>query len=122
MQQKKALVVDSNPGGRELMRVLLELEGYETMEAGDSLKALELASSASPDLILIDLQMPHQEGFVTAQQLRQRRFKQLMVALTGREMDSDPAQIIATGFSSYISKPVVLQGLHDRLAQLCASH
>ncbi len=119
MQNKKALVVDSNAGSRELIRILLEHEGYQTVEAGDSLEAVELASATSPDLILIDLQMPRLEGYATARRLRQNgRFKKLMVALTGRDMDSDPEQITAAGFTTYISKPVVLRGFHERLAQL----
>jgi two-component system KDP operon response regulator KdpE len=119
MQQKKALVVDSNAGNRELVRILLEHEGYETIEARDSREALELASSTSPDLIMIDLQMPRHEGYSTALKLRQGgRFKKLMVALTGRELDSDPIQITAAGFTAYIPKPLVRQRLHDRLSQL----
>jgi CheY-like chemotaxis protein len=118
-QPKKALVVDSNAGSRELIRILLEHEGFQTTEARDSLEALELASSTSPDLIMIDLQMPRHEGYSAAQKLRQDgRFKKSMVALTGRELDSDPIQISAAGFTTYIPKPIVLQGLHDRLAQL----
>jgi CheY-like chemotaxis protein len=119
MQQKKALVVDSNPGGRELMRILLEHEGYETIEAGDTSEALELASSASPDLITIDLQMARHEGLSAARRLRQSaRFKKVIVALTGRELDSDPEQLTAAGFSTSIAKPIVSQCLHDRLSQL----
>jgi CheY-like chemotaxis protein len=117
--QKKALVVDSNAGNRELVCILLEHEGYQTMEARDTREALELASSTSPDLIMIDLQMPRHEGYLTALKLRHSgRFKKLMVALTGRELDSDPIQISAAGFTAYISKPLALQRLHDRLTQL----
>ena len=118
-QNKRALVVDSNAGSRELIRTLLEYEGYQTAEARDSLEALELAAATSPDLILIDLQMPRHEGYSTAQSLRKRgRFQKAMVALTGRELDSDPEKITAAGFTTYISKPIVLRRLHDRLAKL----
>src|ERR1035441_5628892 len=121
MQHKKALVVDCNDHSRELIRILLEHEGYETMETGDALEAVELASATSPDLILIDLQMPRLEGYATARKLRQSvRFKSVMVALTGRELDSDQAQISAAGFTACISKPVVLQGLHQRLSEIRA--
>jgi len=119
MHSKKALVVDSNPGSRELLRVLLEHEGYQAIEARNSREALELNSSNSPDLILIDLQMPLHEGYTTAEKLRHAgRFKKTMVALTGRELDSDTEEISAAGFSTFISKPIVLRGLHDHLAQL----
>src|SRR5271165_2302760 len=118
-RHKRALVVDGNANSRELVRILLEHEGYQTMEACDMLEALTLAAATLPDLIMIDLQMPRQEGYSTARNLRQRvRYKKLMVALTGRELDSDPVEIKAAGFTSYISKPVVRQRLHERLAQL----
>jgi CheY-like chemotaxis protein len=115
----KALVVDNNAGSRELIRILLEHEGYQTSEAGDAQQAVDLAATTSPDLILIDLQMPRREAYATAQKLRQNgRFKKLIVALTGREMDSDPAAIAAAGFTSFISKPVVVRGLHERLSEI----
>src|ERR1017187_5936561 len=111
MQHKKALVVDCNDHSRELIRILLEHEGYQTIETGDALEAVELASATSPDLILIDLQLPRLEAYATARKLRQSgRSKKPIVALTGRETDSDPAQISAAGFTAYISKPVVLRG------------
>jgi two-component system KDP operon response regulator KdpE len=122
MQHKKALVVDSNAGSRELIRILLEHEGFQTVETGDALEAVELASATSPDLILIDLQMPAQQGYATARRLRQSGCsKNLMVALTGRELDADTAQITAAGFTTFISKPVILQGLHERLAQILSN-
>src|SRR5690348_10491403 len=88
MQNKKALVVDSNAGSRELIRILLEHEGYETLEARNSREAVELADTVSPDLIFIDLQMPKAEGYSTARNLRKTgKFQKLIVALTGRELD-----------------------------------
>jgi len=119
MQNKKALVVDSNAVSCELLHILLEHQGYQSIETGDTREAVELAAATSPDVILIDLQLPRLEAYATAGKLRQDgRFKNLIVALT--ERDSDPARIAAAGFSTCLSKPVVLRGLRESLAQLPA--
>ena len=122
MPGKKAIVVDRSAGSRELIRILLEHEGYETIGTGDDLEAVELARKTSPDLILIDLQWPRLDGYATVRKLRQTGcFKKLIVAMTGRDIDDDPEEITAAGFTTSISKPVVLRSLHQRLSELTQS-
>lgn len=69
--KKLILIVDDEARMRRFVRMNLELEGYQVSEAENGLKAIEKAREELPDLILLDVMMPEQDGFETLQQLRQ---------------------------------------------------
>jgi len=60
---KKILIVDDEPGVRDILRVNLESEGYVVSEAGDGIEALERTQADAPDLIILDLMMPRLSGW-----------------------------------------------------------
>lgn len=70
MPSLKVLLVEDNPSVRELLRVLLESEGYEIVEAEDGLDGLLKAEFAQPDLMILDLMMPDVDGERVLDQLR----------------------------------------------------
>jgi CheY-like chemotaxis protein len=59
---KKILVVDDEADVRKFLTTVLEKEGYQTLAAEDGAKALDIARSEKPDLVILDLQMPNQTG------------------------------------------------------------
>lgn len=59
---KKVLVVDDEADVRKFLTAVLEKHGYETLTAEDGTKALEVAKEERPDLVILDLQMPHETG------------------------------------------------------------
>ena len=63
MEKKYILVVDDEPGVREIIRTNLEWEGYEVIEARDGHEALQLVRSRRPDLIILDVMMPERNGW-----------------------------------------------------------
>ena len=65
MEQTKILVVDDNPEIREILRILLENEAYEVTEADNGAAALIALSAESFDLIILDIMMPHLNGYQT---------------------------------------------------------
>ena len=74
------LVADDSADNRDMMRVLLELKGYEVIVAEDGKEAFELALARSPDLILLDLQLPLMDGLSVVRDLHskgphRRRFR-----------------------------------------------
>jgi CheY-like chemotaxis protein len=79
-----------------------------------------VAREVSPDLILLDLQMPVLDGFGALRQLRaDPRFEKLpIVALTASAMQGDREEAISAGFTGYVSKPVHLAALRAELARL----
>ena len=67
---KKILIADDEELNRDLLRELLEVNGYEVCEAEDGNKVLERTTSDAPHLILMDIRMPHADGFKTLAKLR----------------------------------------------------
>ena len=117
---KRILVADDKASSRELIRTLLEHEGYEISEAEDGQEAVEIACSTLPDLILLDIQMPRLDGYAAVREMR--RYEPLkslpIVALTASAMHSDRDRVFEAGFSAYITKPVSLRVLREELSRL----
>lgn len=113
----RILIVDDQPGSRELERVMLESFGYEVVEASSGREAVAAALQAIPDLVLLDLHMPQLDGFATLAEFR--REPQLtnipIVALTASAMQGDSVRALDAGFSGYITKPVFLHDFHSRI-------
>ncbi|MGA7415703.1 MAG: response regulator [Bryobacteraceae bacterium] len=116
----KVLIADDRAASRELIRTVLEADGYEVEEAVDGLDAVLCAQECPPALIILDLQMPRLNGFEALERLRQdRRFWDTPVmALTASAMNGDRERAIAAGFTSYITKPVSLTSLRSELKRL----
>lgn len=120
---KRVLIADDKDSSRELIRVVLERSGYVVEEAADGEQALEQARRSTPDLILLDLQMPRLDGFAVLRQLRaDNRFRRLpVVALTAYAMQGDREKALEAGFTSYMTKPVNLVELRSHIATLLDS-
>jgi CheY-like chemotaxis protein len=117
---KQILIADDRAPSRELIREILEMAGYQVVEAADGAEALEMALRLSPDLILLDIEMPALNGFHVVEQLRRDpRFAATpVVALTASAMQGDREKALEAGFTGYISKPVRLAALRAEVARL----
>jgi two-component system cell cycle response regulator DivK len=117
---KKILVADDKASSRELVRTVLEHSGYEVFEAADGAEALEKVLANTPDLVLLDLQMPKLDGFGVIAKLRnEERFRTVpIVALTANAMQGDCEKAMAAGFSGYITKPIRLPFLRSEVERL----
>ena len=117
---KTILVADDTPSSRELIRDVLENIGFIVLEAADGNEALRQAHSAHPDLILLDLHMPHLDGFGVIQELRRStEFDHTpIVALTASAMQGDRERAMSAGFTAYIAKPIGLSALRSEIARL----
>src|SRR5262245_48257711 len=106
----RILIADDRASSRELLRLALQAAGHEVTEACDGAEAVKLAREVTPDLILLDIQMPVLDGAEAAQLLRQDpRFATLpIVALTAYGMPGDREKALNSGFTSYLTKPVSL--------------
>ena len=120
---KKILVAEDNPANMELLREVLESHGYEVIEAVNGREALSQADKFSPDLMLMDIQMPLLDGFGTLLEIRSKpRFAAVQVfALTAYAMESDQTKVLAAGFNDYVTKPIDFSGLMGKVAQALAS-
>jgi two-component system, cell cycle response regulator DivK len=120
---KRILIVEDKATSRELLRTVLEQQGYEVIEASDGGQAITQAQAHVPDLILLDLQMPVRNGYDVLGILRNdSRFAATpIVALTASAMQGDREKALAAGFSGYLSKPVSLVRLREEINRLLSA-
>jgi CheY-like chemotaxis protein len=113
------LVVDDNDAGQMLVSAVLELDGFRVESAGSSVEVLERLTAHAPDLILMDVQLPGQDGLALTRQLKADPATAdiLIVALTAHAMAGDREQALAAGCIGYISKPINTRTLGAQLRQ-----
>jgi CheY-like chemotaxis protein len=101
------LIADDYDDNRELLRLMLESEGYRVREARNGREALEAARTEAPAVALIDLSMPTLDGWGLLREIRadERTRAIACVALTAFAADQDRQRALAAGFDAYISKP-----------------
>lgn len=104
----RVLVVDDRRDVRYLAQHFLEEAGAVVETANDGLEALEkvAAESKAFDLILLDMQMPKLDGYQCAAQLRERGFRQPIIALTANAMKGDREKCLSAGCDDYVAKPI----------------
>jgi CheY-like chemotaxis protein len=102
------LVVDDNDAGLLLVCSVLELDGFRVDSAGSAEEVLERLSDHTPDLILMDVQLPGQDGLALTRQLKAdpATSRIPIVALTAHAMAGDRELALAAGCSGYMSKPI----------------
>ena len=88
METSRILIVDDNPEIREIVRILLEGEGFDTEEAGDGQTALKLTREISFDLIILDIMIPGINGYQTCIEIRKNSNAPILF-LSARTKDSD---------------------------------
>jgi two-component system, cell cycle response regulator DivK len=104
----KVLVIEDNPMNMELAVDLLEVAGYEVLQATKAMDGIGVARAQHPDLILMDLGLPDMNGLQAAKILKEDPITIgiPIVALTAHSMPGDEATVIKAGFDGYISKPI----------------
>ena len=102
------LLVDDNEANQLLTLAVLELEGYEIRVGSSAEEALEMLSGDQPALILMDIQLPGQDGLSLTRQLKADPATSAIpiVALTAQAMAGHRELALAAGCSGYISKPI----------------
>ena len=101
---KRILVVDDEPNIVALLRLYLEKEGFEVIAARDGDEALALHLRHNPDLVVLDLMLPKQDGFDVCREIR-RRADTPVLMLTARADDVDSIVGLELGADDYVTKP-----------------
>jgi len=118
--EKKVLIVDDEPDILDLLKYNLEKEGYLVQTALDGIKGVEIAKQFIPDLILLDIMMPKQDGVETCRQLRDlgELSHTFIVFLTARVEEYSEVAAFETGADDYIAKPIKPRALMSRINAL----
>ncbi|MDX1917841.1 MAG: response regulator transcription factor [Candidatus Caenarcaniphilales bacterium] len=118
---EKVLVIDDDPAILELVKVNLEIHGYQVITAEDAIKGLALNSQENPNLIVLDLMMPKLDGYSACQQIRadhkhNRNVPILM--LTAMSRIDDKIAGFDAGSDDYLTKPFEVGELIARVKAL----
>ncbi len=107
------LYVEDNPDNRLLVRRILMVEGFRIVEAESATQALQVIQDLTPDLILMDINMPDMDGYTLTAQLKQiPHLKGIpIIALTANVMRGDKERTLDAGCDGYIQKPIDVDAL-----------
>lgn len=113
MANKSILIVEDNPINLKLIRDVLQIKGYETLEAETGEAGVELARERHPALILMDVNLPQMDGRGAMKILKADASTREIpiIAVTSFAMKGDRERLLAAGFDEYISKPIDIQEL-----------
>ena len=114
----RVLVVDDGDENRELVTVVLEEIGLKVEGAENGQVAVEKALRENFAVIFMDVQMPVMDGLTATRQLRLRGLKTPIIALTAHAMKGFEEEIMAVGFSGYLTKPIDIDAMIRKLADL----
>lgn len=119
-QHQKVLVVDDEESILELLKYNLEKQGYEVKTALDGAKAVDIARKFLPDLILLDIMMPKQDGVETCRQIRDipELAQTFIIFLTARSEEYSEIAAFDVGADDYITKPIKPRALMSRISAL----
>jgi two-component system cell cycle response regulator DivK len=109
---KRILIVEDNKIDVRLVKDILEARGYDTLQTGDGLEAIDLAVANLPDLILMDIQLPRMSGLEVTRRLRgdERSRRIPIIAVTAFAMGWYEREALDSGCDAYISKPISILG------------
>lgn len=110
---KRVLLVDDFEDSRFSLSKLLEIEGYEVMEAVNGAEAIDLAIKGKPDLILMDLSLPVIDGLSATKQIREHEALNSVpiIALSAHDISEFQSKAKDAGCTDYITKPVDFNAL-----------
>ena len=111
---KKILIVDDEKNIVDILKFNLKKEGFDTLEAYDGEKAVELAVDEMPDLILLDVMLPKMDGFTVCKKIRQSMSTPILM-LTAKEEEVDKVLGLELGADDYITKPFSHRELMARI-------
>ena len=102
------LIIEDNEKNRKLMREVLRVKGYHTLETETAEEGIRVAQESLPALILMDLQLPGMDGIAALASLRaDSKTKEIpVVAVTASAMSHQRLKILAAGFDGYKTKPI----------------
>ncbi|MEW6373662.1 MAG: ATP-binding protein [Pseudomonadota bacterium] len=114
----RLLVVDDNADAAQMLAVFMETLGHRVTVEGDARNVLDLAAAFAPDVCLLDIGLPHIDGYELARRLRAdpRTRHAILIAATGYGQDEDRARTAAAGFDHHFVKPLDLAALAQLLA------
>jgi two-component system, cell cycle response regulator DivK len=116
----KILIVEDNEMNRDMLSRRLERKGFEVLAARDGEQGIQVASSESPDLILMDMSLPVVDGWEATRRLRAAEHTRRIpvIALTAHAMSGDRERALEAGCDEYDTKPIEFPKLLAKIEEL----
>jgi len=112
----RILIVEDSPDNMKLFRTILGLKGHEVTGLSGGEGLLDAIESGSPDLVLMDIQLPGKDGFMLLQEIRQSPLAAVrVIALTAHAMTGDRERALDAGFDGYITKPIDIRNFPSQV-------
>jgi CheY-like chemotaxis protein len=121
-RDRTVLIVEDSDDARYFMRLSLEQMGYIIIEAENGARAVEVAQTERPDIILMDLSLPIMDGITATEKIRASEGLATVpiVAVTAHQETDFRAGAKAAGFNAYVTKPIDIDFLSDLIKGLLA--
>ena len=118
------LIIEDNEKNRKLVRDVLQVKGYKTIESETAEEGIKLAMEQLPALILMDIQLPGMDGITALKQLKaEAKTKSIpVIAVTASAMTYKRQTMLAEGFDCYQSKPISVKDFLGEIERVLASH
>jgi len=116
----KLLLIDDNEMNLDMLSRRLQMRGYQIVLATNGVQGIGVANRERPDLILMDMSMPHLNGWDATKQLREAPLTKAIpiVAVTSHAMKQEQERALNAGCSAFVSKPVDFERLETVIQQL----
>ena len=123
MANELILIIEDNEKNRKLVRDVLQVKGYKTIETETAEEGIKLAMEQLPALILMDIQLPGMDGMTALKQLKANATTQsiLVIAVTASTMTYKRQTMLAEGFDGYQSKPISVKDFLGEIERVLAS-
>jgi two-component system cell cycle response regulator DivK len=120
----RILIIEDNPANMKLASLLVGNAGHGVLSAVDAESGIMLARTATPDLILMDIQLPGMDGLAATALLKQDPLTAAIpvIALTAMAMKYDQEKSVVAGCDAYIAKPLRYRELYDAIDLLLVQH
>lgn len=113
----KVLIIEDNETNMYMLSYLLESENFEVIKAYNGSTGISLAKNITPDIILLDIQLPEMDGYTVAKKIRE--IEELnsthIIAVTSYAMPGDKEKAIESGATGYIEKPINPETFIDQM-------
>lgn len=124
MASELILIIEDNEKNRKLIRDLLQVKGYQTIESETAEEGLRLAEEKTPALILMDIQLAGMDGITAMKQLKAASKTKTIpiIAITASAMTHNRESMLTEGFDGYQTKPFNLNEFLADVDRLIANH
>jgi len=124
MANELILIIEDNEKNRKLVRDVLQVKGYKTIETETAEEGLRLALEKSPALILMDIQLPGMDGIEALKHLKaDPGTKDIpVIAITASAMTHNRQTMLAEGFDGYQTKPISVKDFLEEVRRVLDAH